>query len=103
MNFCNCPNCATDNCPAAGAEARLKDTLAEIIPALEKASGLKAGGTFDPHIYGPYTKDEIAALWLARKILEEDGERCDKCKKPIEGTRFIRKGHTLCATCLDDT
>lgn len=50
--------------------ARVKDTLAAVIPALEKASGLKADD-FRKHCAGAeLTPDETAALWLSRAILE---------------------------------
>lgn len=50
--------------------ARVKDTLAEIIPALEKASGLKADDFRRLNEGGLLTGDEIAALWMARAIME---------------------------------
>ena len=48
---------------------RVKETLAEIIPALEKATGLKADD-FRGLTTGDLTGDEVAALWMARAILE---------------------------------
>lgn len=51
--------------------ARTKETLAEIIPALEKASGLKAEAFHASHPDNDLTRDEWAALWLARAILEQ--------------------------------
>jgi hypothetical protein len=50
--------------------ARTKETLAAIIPALERASGadadeLRATAT------GELTPDEWAALWMGRAIMEE--------------------------------
>jgi len=49
--------------------ARTKDTLALVIPALEKATGLKAED-FHGLADGEMSRDEMAALWLARAILE---------------------------------
>ena len=48
----------------------LQETLEAVIPALEKASGLKADD-FRKHTVGTLTPDEVAALWLARCILEK--------------------------------
>ena len=48
----------------------LEETLRLVIPALEKASGLKADD-FRKHSVGNLTPDEEAALWLARCILEK--------------------------------
>jgi hypothetical protein len=49
--------------------ARTKETLAEVIPALERASGLKADD-FRKLAHGDLTPDEVAVLWMARAILE---------------------------------
>ena len=49
---------------------RTKETLAEIIPALERASGLNAD-QFRSLVQGDMTPDEVAALWMARAILEK--------------------------------
>jgi len=54
--------------------ARMKETLAEIIPALERASGLKADD-FRKLTRCALTGDEIAALWMARAILEAPNDK----------------------------
>ena len=54
--------------------ARVKETLADIIPALERASGLKADDFRRPS-NGGLTGDEIAALWMSRAILEAPTEK----------------------------
>ncbi len=51
--------------------ARTKETLAEIIPALEVASGCKAGDLRSTWPGNDLTPDEWAGLWMARAILED--------------------------------
>jgi len=51
--------------------ARTKETLAEVIPALEKASNLKANDLRKHCPNSALTPDEVAALWMARAILEK--------------------------------
>lgn len=48
----------------------LKETLATIIPALETASGLKAAEFYDTCPDNGTSRNEWAALWLARSIQE---------------------------------
>ncbi len=50
--------------------ARTKETLAEIIPALEIASKCKADDLRSTCPGNSLTPDEWAALWMARAILE---------------------------------
>ena len=59
-----CLNCAGHEA------ARVAGTLADVIPALERASGLKADD-FRKLAGGELTGNEVAALWLARAILED--------------------------------
>ncbi len=54
--------------------ARVKETLGELIPALEKASGLKATDFEGSHPGNELTRNEWVALWLARAILEGKSE-----------------------------
>jgi len=49
--------------------SRVKETLAEIIPALERASGLKAADFYG--LGNELSNDETAALWMARAIMEK--------------------------------
>jgi hypothetical protein len=52
--------------------ARTKETLAEIIPALEIASKCRADDLRATCPGNSLTPDEWAALWMARAILEAD-------------------------------
>jgi len=52
--------------------ARVKDTLADIIPALEIASGCNADELRATCPGNELTPDEWAALWMARAILENE-------------------------------
>jgi hypothetical protein len=54
--------------------ARTKETLAEIIPALEIASKCNADELRKTCPVIELTPDEWAALWMARAILEVDSE-----------------------------
>jgi len=56
--------------------ARVKRTLSDVIPALERASGLKADN-FRKTSGNLLTGDEIAALWMARSILEAPNDQAD--------------------------
>ncbi len=50
--------------------AQSKDVLADVIPALERASGLKAE-EFPVPSASAFSQNEWSALWLARAILEK--------------------------------
>lgn len=47
---------------------RMKETLSDILPALERASGCSAKDLARPG--NALTADEVAALWMARAIME---------------------------------
>jgi len=49
--------------------ARLKETMSDILPALERASGCSAKELAQPG--NALTADEVAALWMARAIMED--------------------------------
>lgn len=64
------PNAVRERDAYYAEAARVKDTLAHIIPALEAASGCKADDLRALCPGNGLTPDEWAALWMARGILE---------------------------------
>jgi len=72
MNFCNCPNCQTDNCPQAVEIAKLREALEGI---LERAKGHPL---FCPQLFEERDIDGICAIggdaadWTQNAIEADD-------------------------------
>jgi hypothetical protein len=72
--------------------ARVKETLADIIPALELASGLKADELRQTGVV--LSGDEVAALWMARAILEAQNTESEEVKRMLCYEREIAAEHS---------